>query len=387
MALSKEQKKQIVVEVLKEVYGHINPKVEHAIESALSAEAWTNMLIKDSVEKFEKDAPEMIKQGLHKKIDEYDPSSIVLNESDKLVSEIRERIYEIVFNRANQELEAVIGLAEARKKSGVLPYQNGYNEIIHEKFPEIRALVETNIPILLTGPTGSGKSFTSKQVAVSLGLDFRFITGVGDRFEITGYNDASGKYVPTEYFKAFTEGGLFCIDEIDTSDPVALTVINTGLANGQMSFPNGRFDAHEYYRTIATANTYGTGSDSEYVGRNQLDAASLNRLYLIHFDYSHEVEEKLCPNKKILEFLWRLRQASNETEIKMIISTRDVKNFNIAINNGLTPEQVIRGLIIKGHNVDIINKLIEKVQEDGSDIKNNEYFSTMCSLKLIKRDY
>ena len=380
MSLTKEQLKQIVVEVLTEVYGYINPKIEGAIESALSAEAWTNMLIKDSVGKLEKEAPEMIRQGLQKKIDDYDPSSVILDVSEKLVNEVRTLVHEIVLKRVNQETEAVVGLAKATS------FQNNGNQIIHEKFAEIRALVQANIPVLLIGPTGSGKSFTSKQVAESLGLDFRFITGVGDRFEITGYNDASGSYVPTEYFKAFTEGGLFCIDEIDTSDPVALTVINTGLANNQMSFPNGRFDAHEDYRTMATANTYGTGSDSEYVGRNQLDAASLNRFYLIHFDYSHEVEEKICPDRKILEFLWRLRQATEETRIKMIISTRDIKNFNIAINNGLTPEQTIRGLIIKGHSSDSINRLIEKVKDDGSDIEQNQYYSTMRSLKLGKRE-
>ena len=240
MSLSKEQLKQVVVEVVKEVYGHINPKVEHAIESALSAEAWQSLLIRSSVEQLEKEAPEMIRQGLQKKIDSYDPSSVILDVSEKLVNEVKTLVHEIVLKRVNQETEAVIGLAKANKN---LAYEG--NEIIHEKFAEIRALVETNIPVFLTGPTGAGKGYTARQVAKSLGLDYRSISGVSDRFDITGYNDASGIYVPTGYYKIFTEGGLFNLDEIDTSDPVALTVVNEGLDKGEMEFPNGKFDADE----------------------------------------------------------------------------------------------------------------------------------------------
>src|SRR5688572_1560316 len=44
---------------------------------------------------------------------------------------------------------------------------------------------------------------------------------------------------------ALTEGGVLCLDEIDNSNPSVLTVLNSALANGYCSFPNGMPAKHK----------------------------------------------------------------------------------------------------------------------------------------------
>lgn len=46
--------------------------------------------------------------------------------------------------------------------------------IVHEKFEEILTLVNNNIPVMLTGGAGSGKSSTCEKVAKALRLRFLF---------------------------------------------------------------------------------------------------------------------------------------------------------------------------------------------------------------------
>ena len=339
------------------------------------------MLIKQEIAKLEKEAPQMLKDGLQKRIDEYDPTKIVLEASTELLEQVRSSIYEQVSQRINKEINAAVGINNNKKLSAniIIPKSK---EIVHEKFAEIRTLVEGDVPVLLVGPTGSGKGFTANQVADSLGLAFGKVDGgVSDKFEITGYNDANGKYVESEFHRIFTKGGVFCIDEMDASDPLALKVVNDAMANRKMAFPCGIKDANSDFRSISTANTYGTGGDSVYVGTNQLDASSLDRFYQIWFDYSKQVEESLCPDKKLLEFLWATRQAAMDNKVQLIICTRGIKNLNHSINNlGLTFEQAINGLVLRNQSIDTTNHLLERMKKNGSDIEKNKYFRTLRAI-------
>ena len=88
-------------------------------------------------------------------------------------------------------------------------------------------------------------------------------------------------------------GGIFFLDEIDNSDPSALIVINSALANGYMAFPHETIDRHKDFRIIAAANTWGKGADLQYVGRNALDGATLDRFDNIFFDYDTKLERAL----------------------------------------------------------------------------------------------
>jgi len=131
--------------------------------------------------------------------------------------------------------------------------------ITHEKFETVLKIVSQDIPVFLTGPAGSGKNVICKQVSEALGLEFYFSNAVTQEYKITGFIDANGNYQETQFFKAFTNGGLFMLDEIDASTPEVLVILNAAIANRYFDFPTGRVTAHEDFRVVAAGNTFGTG--------------------------------------------------------------------------------------------------------------------------------
>jgi len=142
-------------------------------------------------------------------------------------------------------------------------------EITHEKFSDIIKLINADVPVFLMGAAGCGKNHICKQVSEALGLEFYFTNAVSNEYKITGFIDANGKFHETQFYKAFTEGGLFFFDEIDASVPEVLVLLNAAIENRYFNFPTGKVNAHSNFRVIAAGNTYGSGASIQYVGRYQ----------------------------------------------------------------------------------------------------------------------
>lgn len=131
--------------------------------------------------------------------------------------------------------------------------------IFHKEFENICKIVNSDIPLMLVGSAGAGKNYTLEQVAKALDLDFYFSNAVNQEYKLTGFIDANGKYHETEFYKAFTKGGMFFLDEIDASCPECLVILNSAIANRYFDFPTGRVKANEKFRVVCAGNTYGTG--------------------------------------------------------------------------------------------------------------------------------
>jgi MoxR-like ATPase len=201
--------------------------------------------------------------------------------------------------------------------------------VTHEKFETVLQLVNCDIPVFLTGPAGCGKNVLCKQIAEALNTEFYFSNAVTQEYKLTGFIDANGRFHETQFYKAFTGGGLFMLDEIDASTPEVLVILNAAIANRYFDFPTGRVTAHEDFRLIAAGNTFGTGADIEYTGRYQLDAASLDRFAVIQIDYSKAIEEAIAGgNKNLLQFVWKFREAVEKAQIKFVISYRSIERLH-----------------------------------------------------------
>lgn len=123
--------------------------------------------------------------------------------------------------------------------------------LTHNKFETILKLVLANIPVFLTGPAGCGKNVICQQVAEALNTEFYFTNAVTQEYKLTGFIDANGHYHETQFFKAFTQGGVFMLDEMDASVPEVLIILNAAIANGYFDFPNGKFQAHKDFHLVA----------------------------------------------------------------------------------------------------------------------------------------
>ena len=222
--------------------------------------------------------------------------------------------------------------------------------VVHEKFDEVLNLVALNIPAFLTGPAGSGKNVLCQQIAQCLGLPFYFSNAVTQEYKILGFTDANGRYQETQFYKAFKDGGLFMLDEIDASNPEVLNVLNAAIANRYQDFPApiGFVKAHPNFRIVAAGNTYGTGADYDYVGRTQLDAATLNRFGVVHVDYDPRIEESVAlGNKQLLDFCRAFRRACKKAGIRCIVSYRNI-GYMAQLAGSLPVVELVRTFLTKG---------------------------------------
>ena len=117
--------------------------------------------------------------------------------------------------------------------------------------------------MFLAGPAGSGKNVICKQIAKALDLDFYFSNAVTQEYKLTGFTDANGTYHESQFYKAFRNGGLFMLDEMDASIPEVLIILNAAIANRYFDFPApiGYVEAHPDFRVVAAGNTFGNGAD------------------------------------------------------------------------------------------------------------------------------
>lgn len=230
-------------------------------------------------------------------------------------------------------------------------------EVKHEKFGLIKTCIESKIPVYLAGPAGSGKNHTLEQIANELGLEFYFTNSVQQEFKLTGFIDAGGKYHETEFYKAFKNGGVFFLDEMDASIPEVLVLLNAAIANGYFEFPNGKITAHEDFRVVAAGNTVGSGADDEYTGRMVLDQATLDRFAIIEFDYDIKIEAHLAKgNMELVQFIRNLRKIAKENGIRATFSYRCISMVR-KLEGQIDLEHVLTIAVVKGMDKDTINTL------------------------------
>ena len=246
--------------------------------------------------------------------------------------------------------------------------------IFHNKFEHILKLVTANIPTLLIGPAGSGKNHTLEQVSEALDLDFYFSNAITQEFKLTGFIDANGLYHETQFYKAFKNGGLFFLDEIDASIPEVLIILNSAIANKYFDFPTGRVKAHEDFRVVAAGNTMGTGADALYVGRSQLDAATIDRFAQVEFNYDSEVEEQLASNTDLYNFIKSARKALTNNSMQYTVSMRSIINAS-KIDGVVEDTFAVKGIILKTIPIDELRMIVDDLPY------NNRY--TKATLELI----
>lgn len=231
----------------------------------------------------------------------------------------------------------------------------------HYKFHELLSVIKCRLNVLLVGPAGSGKTSGGYNVAEHLKLPFYSIS-VGlqtTKSEFFGYMNADGKYVSTLFRKAFEKGGIFLLDEMDAGNANVITAINQALANGYCAFPDGMISKHKDFIVVASANTFGTGANRDYVGRNQLDAATLDRFVIIEWGYDEELEDTMVKNKEWLNFIRKCRFNANTYNIRTVISPRASMAGEKLLAEGLDHDTVVEMVLTKGLNETEKTKLIQ----------------------------
>ena len=260
----------------------------------------------------------------------------------------------------------------------------------HPMFEKVLRLVSAGLNVLLVGPAGTGKTTLAHDVAEALGLEFGALhcTAGASESQVLGWLLPTGdngrfEYRPAEFARLYKKGNsLFLIDEMDAADSNFLLVLNGALANGSLSVPQNleepRVMRGDNARIMAAANTFGTGADMVYVGRNQLDEATRDRFYLVFIDYDRNLERAIAgraakpaqawqaaptdpqtiqaDTEALADWLDTVREKATAAKLRRVISTRAYQKAATARAAGI-PSEEIRADLLAGWTRDELAKV------------------------------
>lgn len=264
---------------------------------------------------------------------------------EKVIGLMTSRFMELIPDLVSENLAKLSRVAEI--KVGKAPSIK-IEGVAHNMLPTlVTALVAETHPYIV-GPAGSGKTTLAMQCADALKLPFYMESRVTSEFKLLGFIDAAGNVVQTQFRKAYEDGGVFLLDEVDASDPDAMTAFNAALANGVCAFPDKLVKRHKNFRPMAAGNTFGRGADRQYVGRNQLDAATLDRFETYEVNYDEQLELDISGNVEWARYCQAVRKACEAAKVRHIVSPRASINGAKLLAHGMEWAVVEEAVVWKG---------------------------------------
>lgn len=231
----------------------------------------------------------------------------------------------------------------------VIKYPDGKSKslegmILPPQWEKLLDLATTRDNIFLAGPTQCGKTTTASMLAEALDLPFSSLScseGMDESvFAGTILPNENGvfKYVPSTFVSFYENGGVFLLDEFCGADANLGMFINNAIGNDhfylQRRQGNERVNKHPDFICIAADNTMGNGGDEAFVGRNQMDASTMERFRtgFVLMDYSQKIEKSIS-DPDVYEWCMEIRKALIKLNFTgRFMTTRTMKRFTIMKN-------------------------------------------------------
>lgn len=299
-------------------------------------------------EKFPKDSDsawdKMMKE-LEGKNDEANKAAEEAKRKEQEAKELREKL-DALKKKMEEEKKRKEEEAKRKEEERKRQEEEEAKNLKHYKTDELLETLNTTGIAYLVGPAGTGKTTLAMDACVAkFGTpkeDWKFkekfaqISFSPDTTsgEMIGRTDINGQFHESEVVRVFRDGGIVLFDEIDNADASMLVKLNTAIANGTITTPNGIIRRNKDTLIVCTANTFGTGPDAMYVGRTRLDAATLDRFVMstIEVDYDKKLEKKLMYGLSDTQKSWlttfvdRTRKGIKAKHFRRLCSTRFVIN-------------------------------------------------------------
>lgn len=260
--------------------------------------------------------------------------------------QIEKKIHDLLYKSKPSDQQELIDDIKTQIHSG--PKFIGYGRAPKNPYDntDLTTMLKLKENVLLNGPSGTGKTYFCLQYAKQHNITNIAKVACYEMMSdaaFIGYNDINGNYHPSSLYKAYKEGGLLIVDEIDAADSNTLLVINQVLDHYPVEFANGEVvKCHPDFICICTSNDY-MGIDSRF-NRNRLDAATIDRLYIykvdprqvqayLNYEVRKEVSEKLHVDFKSLliysdykkEESYRSKRRSLELDVVNNMLAKDVE--------------------------------------------------------------
>lgn len=221
-----------------------------------------------------------------------------------------------------------------------------------EEAARIVAGVMDNDKILITGPTGSGKSSLVKQVCSVLQLPFIRVNMSADiesaaLFGQLVVRDGATVWEDGPVTEAVRYGALLLIDEWELMPPeIAMGMQNLLEENGYLflkekpgSSSEKTYKPHPNFRIVCAGNTVGQGDDTgRFSGTMVQNSATLDRftttVCLDYLDKEHElsiIRNKTSIGKldggRLIKFAGLIRSAYQQQQVNLTMSPRTLINW------------------------------------------------------------
>jgi cobaltochelatase CobS len=221
--------------------------------------------------------------------------------------------------------------------------------------PEFKTILRdaaAGVNILLVGPAGCGKTHIAKQCAKALDRPFASVSCTAGMSEAAfkgrqlPVDNGNFRYIESDFVRLYRNGGIFLIDEADALDGNVAMTLNNALAgdgfNNELIMGDTWVPRHPDFVCIAAANTFGTGANAIYAGRERLDGAFLDRFLAgrIALDYDRELE-RLAVDGRLLKWGWDVRKNITDNRIHKVLSTRFLIDATKLLTVGATHSEMV----------------------------------------------
>lgn len=225
---------------------------------------------------------------------------------------------------------------------------------------EMQALelaIEANIPALLIGETGTGKTSAIRRIAFDLKAPYVRVnmSGFTTPDELIGsksVKDGATYFEHGVITDAMRVGAILVLDEINATSPDCLFILHGLLdEDRQITLPNGEIiRPEEGFRVFATANP-------DYAGTKGLNQALLDRFPIIleigalRADEEKELLKERTgigddESAKLVEFANRCRTDYKSNKLSIYVSTRSIINVSRLIQAGIDAYQAVTTVIV-----------------------------------------
>lgn len=203
----------------------------------------------------------------------------------------------------------------------------------HFQFPQlVKRVVQERLTVYMQGPSQSGKTTAAQQLAKLLNLPFYYLAGSAQMSmsHLKGFiSPHDNSFQHTAFSRAYIEGGVALLDELDGWHEQVLISGNAAIANKVCDFPHGVFEMHPDCYIIAAGNTAMTGPDRAYKGRRAQDAATRQRWVKLDWPYDPELERRMAGFDPFgwREYVVAVREAAKSSKMEeLIFSPTQTKN-------------------------------------------------------------
>jgi hypothetical protein len=236
----------------------------------------------------------------------------------------------------------------------------------HKAFPMLCRLLALKQHVFICGPAGTGKTRACFEYAkaVKTPIHVQSFCMQSTKADVVGYRSPhDGSIVRTPFREAYENGGVYVADEGDSANSNVFLVLNSGLEQDGYTFPDGWVKRHDTFRCVLIGNTWGGGADRQYVGRAQLDAATISRFSKLWWGYDEPFESYISGNHHWAKRVHEIRAAVEKNGDRVLVTARAAILGAQWLAAGGTYEEAEVLYIYEGLPVTVVNKIKENIRK------------------------